>query len=304
MNRFVSRPFGIHMQCPNTQICANSFHEKADPSQAGFAVSVEWSYLEPFRLCRHPILRTGIGPGLRRSHLNAAVEWPLRLPPCSCSAMVHKFPADPQLVQQHGRLSSDGNHRAFLGVASSALAVFQSPSPRIAILSERSQDVVPALHHQSSWVAISFLADVYLGLAAARVPASRMQPQIKTHVAAPAKPVWIAHRQHVSQRDQCAHTFDLLRVCRGLAARGIITEVVPNEFISAGIVGPRCDKQLLFCTLDTLALRPRRERRARWGEDSLQTRESGLRRSERRFSSNCGKLQPTAEEVPAAAFQA
>jgi hypothetical protein len=38
--------------------CPKSFHEKAGPSQAGFAVSVEWSYLEPFRLCRHPSIRT------------------------------------------------------------------------------------------------------------------------------------------------------------------------------------------------------------------------------------------------------
>ena len=37
---------------------AKSFHEKADPSQAGFVVSVEWSCLEPIRLCRHPSIRT------------------------------------------------------------------------------------------------------------------------------------------------------------------------------------------------------------------------------------------------------
>ena len=37
---------------------ANSFHEKADLSQAGFVVSVEWSCWEPLRLCRHPSIRT------------------------------------------------------------------------------------------------------------------------------------------------------------------------------------------------------------------------------------------------------
>jgi hypothetical protein len=37
---------------------ANSFHEKAGLSQAGFVVSVEWSCLEPIRLCRHPSIRT------------------------------------------------------------------------------------------------------------------------------------------------------------------------------------------------------------------------------------------------------
>jgi hypothetical protein len=37
---------------------AKSFHEKAGYCQAGFVVSVEWSYWEPFRLCRHPSIRT------------------------------------------------------------------------------------------------------------------------------------------------------------------------------------------------------------------------------------------------------
>jgi hypothetical protein len=37
---------------------AKSFHEKADLSQVGFVVSSEWSYMEFFRLCRHPSIRT------------------------------------------------------------------------------------------------------------------------------------------------------------------------------------------------------------------------------------------------------
>jgi hypothetical protein len=37
---------------------AKSFHVKADPSQAGFVVSVEWSSMELIRLCRHPSIRT------------------------------------------------------------------------------------------------------------------------------------------------------------------------------------------------------------------------------------------------------
>ena len=43
------------------------------------------------------------------------------------------------------------------------------------------------------------------------VPASGTQPQITTHVAAPAKSVRIVHCQHVGQRDQCPHTFDLFQ---------------------------------------------------------------------------------------------
>jgi hypothetical protein len=86
---------------------AKSFHEKADPSQAGIVVSVEWSSMELIRLCRHPSIRTlyerwfarcqlgvlnsagaatcestsapivstEVGPGLGRSHPNSAVEF-------------------------------------------------------------------------------------------------------------------------------------------------------------------------------------------------------------------------------------
>ena len=36
-----------------------------------------------------------------------------------------------QLVKQHGQLPSHGNNRSFLGIASSSLGEFQSPSPQI-----------------------------------------------------------------------------------------------------------------------------------------------------------------------------
>jgi len=42
----------------HTAVEAKSFHEKADLSQAGFMVLVEWSSMELIRLCRHPSIRT------------------------------------------------------------------------------------------------------------------------------------------------------------------------------------------------------------------------------------------------------
>ena len=48
-----------------------------------------------------------------------------------------------------------------------------------------------------------------LGLTAARAPPSGTQPEITTHVATPAKPVRVRHCEHIGQRDQCSHTFDL-----------------------------------------------------------------------------------------------
>jgi|SRR5580698_2423739 hypothetical protein len=44
---------------------------------------------------------------------------------------------------------------------------------------------------------------VHLRLALPRIPPSRLQSQIATHVAALAKAMRIFQRQHISQRDQC-----------------------------------------------------------------------------------------------------
>src|ERR1019366_9116190 len=62
--------------------------------------------------------------------------------------------AHPQLVEQDGQLPSHGDDRSFLGIASSSLGEFQSPSAQIAVLSKRSQNVVRALHHQGSEVSV------------------------------------------------------------------------------------------------------------------------------------------------------
>jgi hypothetical protein len=77
--------------------------------------------------------------------------------------------------------------RSFLGILSSALGQLQPPSPQIAVLPERPQNVMGSLRHQGAQVTVSFLADMELRLAAARIPAPRTQPQITSHVAAAAK---------------------------------------------------------------------------------------------------------------------
>jgi hypothetical protein len=176
---------------------SKAFHEKAGLSQAGFMVLVEWSSMELIRLCRHPSIRTFRGAMVRsgaswafsfqqvllpenRPWLPAytgswAGTWPQspelggsarrfqfrstppRLRPrwnCAMARRPHRSPTTCEAVRQ---LSSDSNDRAFLGIASSPLGEFQSPSPQITVLPERPQNVVRALHHQGSQVTISFL---------------------------------------------------------------------------------------------------------------------------------------------------
>jgi hypothetical protein len=50
--------------------------------------------------------------------------------------------------------------------------------------------------------------------ALARVPASRLQPRIATHIAALAEAVRILERQQECQRDQRAYSLDLLQQCQ------------------------------------------------------------------------------------------
>jgi hypothetical protein len=85
-----------------------------------------------------------------------------------------------------------------------------APSPQITVLSKRPQNVVRPLHHQGSQVTVSFLADMELRLATARIPAPGTQTQITAHVAAAAKSVRVFQRQHIGQGDQRSHTFHLL----------------------------------------------------------------------------------------------
>jgi len=120
--------------------------------------------------------------------------------------------AHPQLVQQHGQLPGHRHHSTLLGIAASPLGQLQSPPPQVAIFPKRAQDIVRALHHHRSQVAVSFLADVELRLAVAGVPPPWTQPYITAQVPALPESMRIVHRQHVRQRDQRSDTIDLLQL--------------------------------------------------------------------------------------------
>jgi hypothetical protein len=127
------------------------------------------------------------GPGLGRSHLNSAVRQSgivlLRYGIDRSWVVAQRFidlTVDPQFVKQHRQLSSHRNDRSFLSILSSALGQPQSPSPQITIFPERPQNVVRPLHHQGAQVAVSFLADVELGLTPTGIPAPRTLGKISS----------------------------------------------------------------------------------------------------------------------------
>src|ERR1700686_577154 len=132
-------------------------------------------------LCSHRFCGSW-APGLSRSHLDSAVElgcsdrhslghFPHRFLTIA-QWFVHLSPY-PQPMQQDRQLSSHGHHRSLLGIFPSSLGELQSPSPQIAVLAKRSQNVVRSLHHHRAQIPVSFFADALLWFALARVPAAR-----------------------------------------------------------------------------------------------------------------------------------
>src|SRR6202163_2090000 len=65
------------------------------------------------------------------------------------------------------------HHRSFLGIFSSSLRKFQSPSAQITVCSKRPQNVMRALCHHGSQIPVSFFADFLLWFTFSRVPAAR-----------------------------------------------------------------------------------------------------------------------------------
>jgi hypothetical protein len=132
-----------------------------------------------------------------------------------------RFSAHPQVMQQYRQLSCRGDDRPFLAALSAALGQLQSPAPQIAVHAKRSQNVLRSLHQQRAQIRIAFLADVHLRLTLSGVSSSRLQSQITSHVAALAEAMRIFQCQHEAQRDQRAHTLDLLQQrCLWIARRG------------------------------------------------------------------------------------
>src|ERR1700722_18865397 len=158
-------------------------------------------------------------PGVSRSHLDSAVE-------LSCADRnslghrAHRFlaiaqwfvhlSAHPQPMQQYRQLSSHGNHCSFLGIFSSSLRKFQSPSPQITVCSKRPQNVMRSLHHHGSQIPVSFFTDSLLWLALSGVPPARFQSQKTTDLATLQKTVGVFDGQHIGQRDLRSYTLHLL----------------------------------------------------------------------------------------------
>src|SRR5512140_800991 len=117
----------------------------------------------------------------------------------------------PQVVQQHRQLSCRSHDRSLLSLSSATLRQFQSPASEVTIDTEWSQNVLRSLHQQRPQIRIALFADVQLRLTRSRVPASWLQSQITAHIAALREAMRIFQRQQESQRDQRAHSLDLLQ---------------------------------------------------------------------------------------------
>src|SRR5271155_1430388 len=121
-------------------------------------------------------------PGVSRSHLDSAAELG-----CSdqnflghgthrCLAIAQWFvylAAHPQPMEQYRQLARHGHYCSFLGIFPSSFPKLSSPSPQITVFSKGPQNVMGALHHHGSQIAVSFFTDSLLWFTLPGVPASR-----------------------------------------------------------------------------------------------------------------------------------
>jgi hypothetical protein len=74
------------------------------------------------------------------------------------------FAADPQVVEDDGEFTGDGDDGAFAGAGSAAVGHFQAPLAQGRIGSEAAEDIVGALHEQAPHERIAGFGDAELGV--------------------------------------------------------------------------------------------------------------------------------------------
>src|ERR1700675_3227450 len=123
------------------------------------------------------------------------VRTPLRLPTTDVAVPPTFEPRQPPLVSWH----------------------FFLLAPQVSVpisadhcLLQKAQNVMRALYHHGSQIAVSFFTDSLLWLALSGVPPARFQPQKTTDLATLQKPMWVFYGQHIRQRDLRSYTLHLL----------------------------------------------------------------------------------------------
>jgi len=115
----------------------------------------------------------------------------------------------PEVVQQDGQLSSDGDDGAFLGRLAAAFSELQPPAAQVAVRSERPKDVLGALDQEPAEIAIAGLGDVELRILGSALVSAGDQSQARAELAALAEAMGIFQGQDVGQGGDGADARDV-----------------------------------------------------------------------------------------------
>src|SRR6516162_9573464 len=117
-------------------------------------------------------------------------------PACLVANRLVDLSGDPQSVEQYGELAGHGNLGALLRVLATSLGEFESPTAQVAVLPERSQDVVRAQHQQTPHERIARLRDPQLRVVVSGFLLPWPQPQEGAGHSAVGEAVLVLQREH------------------------------------------------------------------------------------------------------------
>ena len=129
--------------------------------------------------------------------------------PCALVVGVIDLAGLPEMVQQDGELSGDSDDRAFLASRPAMSSKPLAKAAEIAVVSERPEDVLSALHQQTAQIRIALLVDPELRVMLPRVRSCGHQPEIGPDLARAGKPLGLLEAQHVTDRGESPDALDL-----------------------------------------------------------------------------------------------
>ena len=115
----------------------------------------------------------------------------------------------PEVVQEDGQLSSDGDDGAFLGRLAAAFSELQPPAAQVTVGPEGPKDVLGALDQEPAEIAIAGLGDVELRILGSALVSAGDQSQARAELAALAEAMGIFQGQDVGQGGDGADARDV-----------------------------------------------------------------------------------------------
>ena len=112
-------------------------------------------------------------------------------------------------MKQNSQFASQPYDSSFLGILPSPLSDLQAPTTQIAVLTERTQDVVGTVHEESAKIAIAGLGDMKLGIVLAGLVLLWDQAKTRTDFTTFPETIGIFEGEDISQGSERTNTTDV-----------------------------------------------------------------------------------------------